>query len=815
MDSIEKAKIRQISESINQLLQGKIPTSLTPLPDREDLNKLTELVNDVINSFAEIHEFILPLSKGILKVDPPKTKNLMASPFKELHSQLKTLTWQVQQIAKGDYKQRVDFMGEFSKAFNNLVENLAEKDRLVKKQIKILEQEAIRLRESEKRYSLALEHSPGGVFILDPVTKKVLEFNVQLENILGYSREELKQMSYYDFYLDHSSAEIDLGNIINKTFYVIKSRKLKKKNGQVIEADIQTYWSVGVTSSVIIINIQDVTKRNQAEQILSKYKILLEEVKDIIVFCDTEGRILEANKEAERAYGYTNHELRKMTIYDLFACPDKEILERKLKEACSYGIVYEAVNLRKNNSTFPVEVSARGSVVGGKSILANIIRDISERKKIEDELRYLATHDPLTRIANRYVLEETIAELISNQSPGTLLLLDVDNFKLINDTFGHAEGDKLLIDLVTLTKQQLGKKDIMARIGGDEFAILFPKTEISEAKVFAERLRNVVAEKIKYPNQFKTTSSFTISIGVTAIDSTMFDVNEIMAQANFALYQAKEQGRNRVVCLTCEQKNREKFKETNKIIRLISDAAAVKRFVLYFQPIYNMESGEITHHEGLLRLLDDSNNIIPPSRFIPIAERFGLMAQIDKHVIKLAFEALDKYPDLHLFINISGGSLGEEYLFNYIKENILASGIEPQRIGFEITETAAIKDLPHADRWIKELKKIGCCFAIDDFGIGFSTFSYLQYLPVDYVKIDGSYVRELDRNDKHRALVQAINTVAVSLGKKTIAEFVEDGSVMEVLKELKINHVQGHYIGKPEPVPVNKVNIQKNYQKIK
>ena len=622
-------------------------------------------------------------------------------------------------------------------------------------------------------------------------------------------------MSYYDFYLDHSSAEIDLGNIINKTFYVIKSRKLKKKNGQVIEADIQTYWSVGVTSSVIIINIQDVTKRNQAEQILSKYKILLEEVKDIIVFCDTEGRILEANKEAERAYGYTNHELRKMTIYDLFACPDKEILERKLKEACSYGIVYEAVNLRKNNSTFPVEVSARGSVVGGKSILANIIRDISERKKIEDELRYLATHDPLTRIANRYVLEETIAELISNQSPGTLLLLDVDNFKLINDTFGHAEGDKLLIDLVTLTKQQLGKKDIMARIGGDEFAILFPKTEISEAKVFAERLRNVVAEKIKYPNQFKTTSSFTISIGVTAIDSTMFDVNEIMAQANFALYQAKEQGRNRVVCLTCEQKNREKFKETNKIIRLISDAAAVKRFVLYFQPIYNMESGEITHHEGLLRLLDDSNNIIPPSRFIPIAERFGLMAQIDKHVIKLAFEALDKYPDLHLFINISGGSLGEEYLFNYIKENILASGIEPQRIGFEITETAAIKDLPHADRWIKELKKIGCCFAIDDFGIGFSTFSYLQYLPVDYVKIDGSYVRELDRNDKHRALVQAINTVAVSLGKTTIAEFVEDGSVMEVLKELKINHVQGHYIGKPEPVPVNKVNIQKNYQKIK
>jgi diguanylate cyclase (GGDEF)-like protein len=460
-------------------------------------------------------------------------------------------------------------------------------------------------------------------------------------------------------------------------------------------------------------------------------------------------------------------------------------------------------------------VSARGSVVGGKSILANIIRDISERKKIEDELRYLATHDPLTRIANRYVLEETIAELISNQSPGTLLLLDVDNFKLINDTFGHAEGDKLLIDLVTLTKQQLGKKDIMARIGGDEFAILFPKTEISEAKVFAERLRNVVAEKIKYPNQFKTTSSFTISIGVTAIDSTMFDVNEIMAQANFALYQAKEQGRNRVVCLTCEQKNREKFKETNKIIRLISDAAAVKRFVLYFQPIYNMESGEITHHEGLLRLLDDSNNIIPPSRFIPIAERFGLMAQIDKHVIKLAFEALDKYPDLHLFINISGGSLGEEYLFNYIKENILASGIEPQRIGFEITETAAIKDLPHADRWIKELKKIGCCFAIDDFGIGFSTFSYLQYLPVDYVKIDGSYVRELDRNDKHRALVQAINTVAVSLGKTTIAEFVEDGSVMEVLKELKINHVQGHYIGKPEPVPVNKVNIQKNYQKIK
>lgn len=807
MNSIERETIEEISDRLLQLLQGKVPEYLTLKTHIDGLNRLVELVNEIIDAYSEIHEFILPLSRGVLSLEPPKSRNLLASPFKELHSQLQTLNWQVQQIAKGDYAQRVTFMGDFSVAFNNLVDSLAEKDRLVKEQINILEQEAVRLRESETRYSLALEYSPGGIYIFDPISNKVLEYNIQFKNILGYDEADLAKMSFCDFYADSSLAKVDLENIVNKSFYTIKSRQLRKKSGEIIEADIQTYWSVGTISSVIIVNILDVTKEKEAVQVLNKYRILLEEAKDIIIFTDSEGRITETNKAAEIAYGYTNEELRNMTIYDCFVYPHKEIVDKKNQEAYFQGVVYEAVNLRRDKSTFPVEVSSKGSVVGNKKVLVNIIRDISDRKRVENELHYLATHDPLTRIPNRYVLEEAIGNLISKKNKGILLLIDVDNFKLINDTYGHAVGDKLLVNLVAIVKEKLDKECMMARIAGDEFALLLPQMNIKDAKEFAEDLRVKVPGKINSLSEFASVNIFSISIGITSIDYQVSDVNEVMVQANFALYQAKEQGGNRIVCITCEKKGREKLKETNKIIHLVTDNTIEERFMLHFQPVLDIGSGAITHHEGLLRLIDVPSGIIPPGKFIPVAERFGLMNKIDRHVIKLAFDSLHKYPDLQLFVNISGASLGDESLFAYIKEQLLTSGVEPSRIGFEITETAAVKDLPRADRWIKGLKKLGCTFALDDFGIGFSTFSYLQYLPVDYVKIDGSYVRDLDRNDKHKALVQAINTVAVSLGKTTIAEFVENGSILEILKELNVKYAQGYFIGKPEPIPISKLNL--------
>ncbi|SPF52510.1 Diguanylate cyclase (fragment) [Candidatus Desulfosporosinus infrequens] len=245
----------------------------------------------------------------------------------------------------------------------------------------------------------------------------------------------------------------------------------------------------------------------------------------------------------------------------------------------------------------------------------------------------------------------------------------------------------------------------------------------------------------------------------------------------------------------------DKLSETNDLMVLISDALETDKFVLFFQPILNISTGETIHHEALMRIVMDNGEIVYPGKIIPIAERFGLMSQIDKRVIVLSFEALKKYPTLNLFVNLSGVSIGDEELLLLIEENIHQRGIEPSRLGFEITETMAVKDLVRADRWIRRLREKGCRFALDDFGIGFSSFSYLQYLSVDYVKIDGSYVRDLDKNYKNRALVQAMNTVARSLGKEVIAEFVENSSILDLLGEDQVSHAQGYYLGYPEPVP--------------
>jgi EAL domain-containing protein (putative c-di-GMP-specific phosphodiesterase class I) len=238
------------------------------------------------------------------------------------------------------------------------------------------------------------------------------------------------------------------------------------------------------------------------------------------------------------------------------------------------------------------------------------------------------------------------------------------------------------------------------------------------------------------------------------------------------------------------------------MISLIKSALKNDHFILYFQPVIKVSDGSIVHHEMLLRLQEPGGELIMPNNFIPVAERFGLMPQVDRWVVLSALNALKKFPDLEPFINLSGLSLAEENLLEFIEKSIIESGVDPTRIGFEITETTAVKDMDRAERWIRRLKNLGCRFALDDFGIGFSSFSYLRLLPVDYLKIDGSYIRNMNKDATHKSLVKAINAVAHALGKKTIAEFVENEEIMKSLSALKIDFGQGYHLGKPIPAPV-------------
>lgn len=328
--------------------------------------------------------------------------------------------------------------------------------------------------------------------------------------------------------------------------------------------------------------------------------------------------------------------------------------------------------------------------------------------------------------------------------------------------------------------------DFLARLGGDEFAVLLEGISEQEAGVVAEKLRRAVCESELCFVTHRSRLNLSISIGIIMVNGTL-DFQRCLSLADTALYAAKEGGRNRFAFAEPDGDPINRLTETNQLVGLIKSALQENRFMLYFQPVVRIGDGKIIHYEALIRLRDRQGQMISPGSFTPVAERFGLMPQIDLWVVQAALTTMRESPELRLFINLSGVTLGDEAVLGLIESKIHESGIEPSRIGFEITETAIVKNILRAEHWIRRLKGLGCLFSLDDFGTGFSSFSYLRILPVDYIKIDGSFVNNVDKEPVHQALIQAINNVAVTLGKKTIAEFVENEGILKELQALGVD----------------------------
>ncbi len=421
-----------------------------------------------------------------------------------------------------------------------------------------------------------------------------------------------------------------------------------------------------------------------------------------------------------------------------------------------------------------------------------------QQRQDEAQLRHLATRDFLTGIPNRFVLEESLRRAVGRAKqgrPSALLFLDVDNFKLVNDTFTHAAGDRLLNSLTGLLQRNLRDGDLLARLGGDEFAVLLDQADLARAQVVAERLRIAVGEHRFIIGQQNVDLS--LSVGLATIDGEM-EAERILSTADIALHTAKERGRNRVVSLGPDDQATRELSEAGRLLSLIKAALDDGSFVLHYQPVVQLENGRVGYYEGLVRLKDVNGGVVAPGVFIPVAERFGLMSQVDRWVTRKAIEVLESHADVGLFINLSATSLADEDFLAFIEAAVREHPAVIGRLGFEITETAAIRDFARTEQWIRKLLELGCKFALDDFGSGFSSFSYLRRLPVDFVKIDGSFVRNMDAEPTHRAFVQAINTVVHTLGKKTVAEFVENEAVLELLKGLEVDYAQGYHLGRPE-----------------
>lgn len=530
---------------------------------------------------------------------------------------------------------------------------------------------------------------------------------------------------------------------------------------------------------------------------LRKYQLLFENTSDIILFLNSTGQIIEANMTAQSAYGYELKELLTMNIKDLYGKHAEQSVLNTLP--LSQNAFVEEHHQRKNGTYFSVEVHYQATILNDKKLILSVIRDITERKKAKEQLQYLATHDFLTHIPNRYFLKTAITKLIKSKKipDSALLFIDVDNFKVVNDTYGHATGDQMLIKLSSIFKKTLTENSLLARLGGDEFAVLLKGANFDKARQIAENLRHDIEKADICVTRQSSTFNLTISIGIVTIDGTLSS-QELLACADIALYAAKNDGKNRVVSIESKD-DKTRLSETNKIVTLIKSALKENHFTLYYQPVCKLNN-EILHYEALIRMFDSEGNLIFPDSFIPVAERFGIMSQIDRWVITEAIKTLQQHPNMTIFINLSGMSLGDKSLLLVIEDIITASGIDAARIGFEITETTAVKDIVQAEFWVRRLKELGCRFALDDFGVGFCSFSHLQLLSVDYIKIDGSFVRNLDVIPNQKAIVQAISDVAQALGKETIAESIENEQVLTILSDLKINHGQGYYLGRPSPL---------------
>lgn len=549
-------------------------------------------------------------------------------------------------------------------------------------------------------------------------------------------------------------------------------------------------------------------------------QVTLHSIGDAVITTDEAQRIEFMNPAAEQLTGWSDEEARGQPLAAVFRIIDElteqameSPLKKALAEKCIVPLAKHTVLIRRDGQLTAVSDSAapiilpRGEVVGG----VLVFRDVTVERSLSEKLSRQASHDALTGLPNRLEFERQLDDALESFRVAghqhVMCYLDLDQFKIINDTCGHAAGDELLRQVAETLQQQLRQSDLLARLGGDEFGVLLLGCSLERAQGIAENMLAAVrALRFSWGEKVFRVG---VSIGLVALAAETMNKEQIMSAADGACYAAKDAGRNRVVVHQPQDGDTlhrlEEMNWTSRIIRAIDES----RLVLYHQEYLPLTSraGTARHIEVLLRMVDETGNLIAPGAFIPAAERYDLMSRIDKWVIATVFSAyagLTKIfgDDFSCSINLSGTSLNGEHLIEFIREQAALHHVRPAAICFEITESAAINQLRNAAQFILDLKPDGFRFALDDFGVGMSSFAYLRILAVDYLKIDGGFFRELATDPVNRAMVSAMNEIGHVMGLQTIAEFVDSEAALEQLRLIGVDFAQGYLIAKPVPLPL-------------
>jgi len=640
--------------------------------------------------------------------------------------------------------------------------------------------------------------------------------NITFSKMLGVPRLQLQNQLLSRFI---ASDDQDIYYLYRKKALQTRERqccelRLLTPSGDLIWVRMDNFYAekTDQESCQFRIVLSDISERKQREGEIKRFLLALESSSSAVILTDLNGIIEYVNPSFTKMSGYGKEEAigEKASILKSGQTPEK--IYKKLWQDITSGKDWkgEFHECKKDGSFYRVRsaITAVKDETGVTTSYMCVQDDVTEEYELTMKLGFEASHDALTGLINRREFERRANRLLSTiqqeHQQHALCFMDLDQFKVINDTSGHMAGDELLRQLGHVLQSVVRNRDTLARLGGDEFGVLMEHCTPDQAYRVANALQKAI-------NDFQfiwehRSYRVGISIGLVAISQSSTDLTELIRQADSACYMAKELGRNRIHVYQREDAVLALRYGQMLWVSKINQALDEGRFALYAQPIASLDLAKPKqHYELLLRLVSEKGEIIPPSHFLPAAERYDLIGKLDEWVIHEVFNLLAAHPAFveqiqFLSINLSGKSVTSSKFLESIVFQLKASQINPSKICFEITETVAISNLNAARDFILMLKQIGCRFALDDFGSGLSSFGYLKNLPVNYLKIDGMFVKGMVDDPIDYAMVKSINDIGQVMGKKTIAEFVENDETIEQLKKIGVNYAQGYVIDKPKPL---------------
>jgi diguanylate cyclase (GGDEF)-like protein/PAS domain S-box-containing protein len=682
------------------------------------------------------------------------------------------------------------------------------------------------LRDSETRYRRLFDNVVEGVY---STTRdgRFVSVNPALVRMIGcQSVEEVLQLTTISLYADSNDRQKIIeaierdGQALNFEF------QLRRLDGTFITVLENTRAVRNADCEVIGYEgtLSDITERKRAEIAVleekDKAQVTLKSIGDAVITTDAEKRVEYLNPVAEDLTGWDSQEAQGRPLSEIFAIlseSTRDVIEdpvsRCLRERRVIAVTDHTVLVNRRGQEIAIQDSAapirdrNGQVIGA----VMVFHDVSKERRLRRALAYQASHDALTGLINRREFENRLNEALltarsaNSEVTHVLLYLDLDQFKVVNDTCGHQAGDRLLKQVTGLLQTRIRTSDMIARLGGDEFGVLLQNCATDRAARIAESLRQAIRD-FRFVWQDGVVN-IGVSIGIVEINRDSESITSVLSAADVACYSAKDSGRNRIHTYqhgAAPVRHRE-MQWVSRLMRAVEE----NRLELYYQPIVPIgtNTDPRRHYELLLRMRGEHGELVHPAEFIPAAERYNLMPAIDRWVVQHALGALAHYRvdgdarDAYtVSINLSGNSLNDERFLDFLINELQTHDLSPSAVCFEITETAAIANLANVVHFMRELKMRGCLFSLDDFGSGLSSFMYLKNLPVDYLKIDGQFIQNMTSDHVDRSMVEAIRQIGHAMGIKTIAERVETAEVLLCLASIGVDYAQGHYVAYPESV---------------